>query len=53
MVILLSEYEQLNSTEIAEVLGASPEAIRQRYSRALTRLADAYKRSVDRERKDT
>lgn len=52
MVILLREYEQLNSTEIASMLGASPEAIRQRYSRALARLAEAYKKMLDKERRD-
>jgi RNA polymerase sigma-70 factor (ECF subfamily) len=53
MVILLREYEQLNSIEIAEMLGVSPEAIRQRYSRALARLADLYKQSTGKEQRET
>ena len=42
-VILLADYERLTSAEIGEMLGATPEAIRQRHSRALDRLGKAYR----------
>jgi RNA polymerase sigma-70 factor (ECF subfamily) len=42
-VVLLRDYRGLTHEEIAEVVGASHEAVRKRYSRALARLAQSLK----------
>ncbi|MBD3161190.1 MAG: sigma-70 family RNA polymerase sigma factor [Candidatus Eisenbacteria bacterium] len=49
-VILLADYERLTSAQIGEMLDATPEAIRQRHSRALDRLGRAYRTEVGRRR---
>ena len=52
-VILLRDYENLDSTAVAGVLGAKPDAIRQRYSRAVTRLGQAFRRQLDGEKAES
>jgi RNA polymerase sigma-70 factor, ECF subfamily len=42
-VILLRNYEELPTAQIAEVLGIAPEAVRQRHSRAVARLSELFK----------
>lgn len=42
-VILLRDYEELETSEIAEALSLTPEAVRQRHSRAVRRLGEAYR----------
>ena len=42
-IILLREYEELETSEIADALGLSPEAVRQRHSRAVRRLGKIYR----------
>lgn len=42
-VVLLRDYRGLAHEEIAEIVGASHEAVRKRYSRALARLAQSLK----------
>jgi len=42
-VVVLRDYEGLEHTEIAAMLGASHAAVRKRYSRALTRLGELLK----------
>ena len=42
-IILLRDYEQLETNEIAEGLDLKPEAVRQRHSRAVRRLGKLYK----------
>jgi len=49
-VIQLRSYEGLDSQVVGEVLGISPEAVRQRHRRALSRLGDAYRRQAQRGR---
>ena len=49
-VILLRSYEDLNSPEVGEILGLSPEAVRQRHRRAVGRLGDSLKRADKNER---
>jgi len=41
-VILLRNYEGLNSVAVAEILEIKPEAVRQRHSRALARLSEVF-----------
>jgi len=41
-LILLREYEGMDYGALGELLGATPEAVRQRYSRAVRRLGKAY-----------
>ncbi len=48
-VIQLRDYEQLDSNAVAEIIGAKPEAVRQRHSRAVNRLGQAFRRYLDRE----
>jgi RNA polymerase sigma-70 factor (ECF subfamily) len=48
-VILLRDYEQLDSGAVAAIIGAKPAAVRQRHSRAVTRLGQAFRRYLDRE----
>jgi RNA polymerase sigma-70 factor (ECF subfamily) len=43
-VILLRNYEGLSPTDIAHMLDLKPEAVRQRHSRAVTRLGQVYKK---------
>ena len=45
-ILLLKEYESLSTAEIAKMLDRKPEAIRQRYSRAVRRLGDAYRQET-------
>jgi RNA polymerase sigma-70 factor (ECF subfamily) len=45
-VILLRSYEELDSTVTGEIMGISPEAVRQRHRRALARLGEAYRESA-------
>lgn len=42
-ILLLRAYQQLETAEVVEVLGISPEAARQRYSRAVKRLGVVYR----------
>jgi RNA polymerase sigma-70 factor (ECF subfamily) len=42
-VILLRDFEELETREIAEALSLTPEAVRQRHSRAVRRLGEAYR----------
>lgn len=51
-VILLRDYEGLNSTAVAEMLGITSEAVRQRHSRALARLGEAFRKSLERKKSD-
>lgn len=44
-VILLSDYEGLNSITVAEILGLKPDAVRQRHRRAVTRLGELYQQA--------
>ena len=48
-VIQLRDYEQLDSTTVADIVGAKPDAVRQRHSRAVNRLGQAFRRHLDRE----
>lgn len=41
-ILLLRNQEMMNATEIAEALDMKPEAVRQRHSRAVARLAKAF-----------
>ena len=43
-IILLRDYEELDTAAIAAVLGARPDAVRQRHSRAVNRLGVIYRR---------
>jgi len=52
-ILLLKEYEGLSTNEIARVLERTPEAVRQRHSRAVRRLAEAYRHRIPGERKTT
>ncbi len=49
-VVLLKQYEGLKAPEIATILDVSPEAVRQRYSRAVRRLGSAYRELFGEER---
>ena len=42
-VLLMKEYQGMSTADIAAVLGKTPEAIRQRHSRAVRRLGEAYR----------
>jgi RNA polymerase sigma-70 factor (ECF subfamily) len=46
-IILLRDYEELDTAAIAAVLGARPDAVRQRHSRAVARLGTVYRRIAD------
>lgn len=46
-VILLRDYEEIDTRDIAEMLGITPEAVRQRHSRAVRRLGEEYRRRQD------
>jgi RNA polymerase sigma-70 factor (ECF subfamily) len=46
-VILLRDYEQLDTAAVAEALGIKPDAVRQRHSRAVNRLGEAFRRHLD------
>lgn len=52
-VLLLKEFQGLSTTEIAVVLQATPEAVRQRHSRAVRRLAGAYRARMPEEPRST
>jgi RNA polymerase sigma-70 factor (ECF subfamily) len=47
-VILLRNYEELETATIAQMLEATPEAIRQRHSRAVSRLGTAFAKFTER-----
>lgn len=46
-IILLRDYEDLDTATIAAVLGVQPDAIRQRHSRAVARLGTAFRRLLE------
>jgi len=46
-VILLRDYEELETKDVADMLGITPEAVRQRHSRAVRRLGEEYRRRHD------
>jgi RNA polymerase sigma-70 factor (ECF subfamily) len=46
-VILLRDFEQLDTATVAEVIGIKIDAVRQRHSRAVSRLGEAFRRHVD------
>jgi len=46
-VILLRDYEGLNSVTVAEILGLKPDAVRQRHSRAVSRLGELFKQALE------
>jgi RNA polymerase sigma-70 factor (ECF subfamily) len=50
-VLLLRSYEGLETSEIAQVLNIKPEAVRQRHSRALSRLGKAFRKNTERKRR--
>jgi len=52
-VILLRDYEELDTAVIAEMLEARPDAVRQRHSRAVQRLGKAFRRLLGQDRKET
>jgi RNA polymerase sigma-70 factor (ECF subfamily) len=52
-VLLLKEFQGLSTAEIARVLDRNPEAVRQRHSRAVRRLGQAYRSRMSRERRST
>ena len=47
-IILLRDYENLDTATIAEVLELQPDAVRQRHSRAVARLGEAFRRILAR-----
>ena len=51
-VILLRNYEELDTTIIAGMLDLKPEAVRQRHSRALAKLSQAFKKMMDKDQMD-
>ena len=51
-VILLRDYENLDTATMAEVVGAKPDAIRQRHSRAVQRLGKAFRKAVGQDEMD-
>ena len=42
-IILLRDFEELKTAQIAEMLDIAPDAVRQRHSRAVTRLGELFK----------
>jgi len=52
-VILLRDYENLDTADVATVIGAKPDAVRQRHSRAVTRLGEIFKRLMKQEQADS
>ena len=52
-VLLLKEFQGLSTSEIAAVLDRTPEAVRQRHSRAVRRLAEAYRSRMPEEPRST
>jgi len=50
-VILLRDYENLDTATLADVIGAKPDAVRQRHSRAVARLGQEFRRFLDRQEK--
>ncbi|MFT5233855.1 MAG: RNA polymerase sigma factor (sigma-70 family) [Candidatus Krumholzibacteriia bacterium] len=44
-IILLRDYEELNTSDICDMLQLEPDAVRQRHSRAVTRLSVLFKES--------
>lgn len=47
-IILLRDYEELETSVVARILEATPEAIRQRHSRAVARLGTAFAKFTER-----
>lgn len=52
-VLVLKEYQGMSTAEIAEILDRTPEAVRQRHSRAVKKLAAAYKSRMPNEPRST
>lgn len=52
-VILLRDYEELPTAQIAEMLDIAPEAVRQRHSRAVARLGELFKELDPHERTES
>jgi len=52
-VLLLKEFQGLSTSEIAVALDRTPEAVRQRHSRAVRRLAEAYRSRMPEEPRST
>jgi RNA polymerase sigma-70 factor (ECF subfamily) len=52
-VLILKEYQGMSTTEMATVLDRTPEAVRQRHSRAVRRLAEAYRARMPEEPRST
>lgn len=52
-VILLKDYEELSTAQIATMLELKPDAVRQRHARAVTRLGKAFDRNRTEERPET
>jgi RNA polymerase sigma-70 factor (ECF subfamily) len=46
-ILLLQDYEGMSAQEIAAALALTPEAARQRHSRAVRRLASVYERETE------
>jgi DNA-directed RNA polymerase specialized sigma24 family protein len=46
-VILLQDDQQLDTAAVAEALDIKPDAVRQRYGRAVNRLGEAFRHHVD------
>lgn len=52
-IILLRDYENLDTTTIAAVLDLQPDAVRQRHSRAVARLGAAFRRVLERANRES
>jgi RNA polymerase sigma-70 factor (ECF subfamily) len=52
-VLVLKEYQGMSTAEIAAILDRTPEAVRQRHSRAVKKLAEAYKSRTPKEPRST
>jgi len=52
-VLLLKDFQGMSTTEIASVLNRTPEAVRQRHSRAVKRLGEAYRSRMPEEPRST
>ena len=52
-VLVLKEFQGLSTAEIATVLDRTPEAVRQRHSRAVKRLGEAYRARMPEEPRST
>jgi len=52
-ILLLKEYQGMSTSDIAAVLNRTPEAVRQRHSRAVRRLGEAYRSRMPEEPRST